>query len=62
MLRFLQERVNTSTKSFDARPEAERTAARTEAETLAGKQARVQDLMRRLAAKLGNETAPEDGK
>ena len=62
MLRFLQERVNKSTKDIDARSAAERTAARPESDALAGKQARVQDLMRRLAAKLGNESAPEDGK
>ncbi|MCA3010145.1 MAG: hypothetical protein INH34_17365 [Phycisphaerales bacterium] len=62
MLRFLQERVNKSTKDFDARPEAERAATRPESDALAGKQARVQDLMRRLAAKLGNESAPEGGR
>ncbi|MFN9705657.1 MAG: hypothetical protein ACK595_12665 [Planctomycetota bacterium] len=62
MLRFLQERVNKSTKDFDARPAAERATARPESEALAGKQARVQDLMRRLAAKLGNESVPEDGR
>lgn len=55
MLRFLQERVNKSTKDFDARPEGERAAAQADSTALSQKQARVQDLMRRLAEKLGQE-------
>ncbi len=62
MLRFLQERVNKSTKDFDGQPEAARTAQRADSDALAQKQARVQDLMRRLAAKLADEQAPEGGR
>ncbi len=62
MLRFLQDRVNKSTKDFDAQPETARAEKRADSDALAQKQARVQDLMRRLAAKLGNEQAPEDGR
>lgn len=62
MLRFLQDRVNKTTKDFDAQPATARAEQRADSDALAQKQARVQDLMRRLAAKLGNEQAPEDGK
>jgi hypothetical protein len=64
MLRFLQERVNRTTKELDGKPaevrEAEAGAA--EAATLATKQGRVQDLMRRLAEKLGKENDTEGGR
>ena len=64
MLRYLQERVNKSTKDFDARPEAERVAERglADAGTLSHKQGRVQELMRRLAEKLGKENDTEGGR
>ncbi len=57
MLRYLQERVNKSTKAFDGlAPEAKTPeVAKTETEVLSKKQGRVQDLMRRLADKLGKE-------
>ena len=55
MLRYLQERVNKTTKEFDARaPEAKNTA---ESDAMAKKQARVQELMRRLAEKMAKEEA-----
>lgn len=55
MLRYLQERVNKTTKEFDARaPEAKNTA---ESDAMAKKQARVQELMRRLAEKMAKEDA-----
>jgi hypothetical protein len=55
MLRYLQERVNKTTKEFDGRaPEAKNTA---ESDAMAKKQARVQELMRRLAEKMAKEEA-----
>ena len=53
MLRYLQERVNKTTKEFDGRaPEAKNTA---ESDAMSKKQARVQELMRRLAEKMAKE-------
>ncbi len=64
MLRFLQERVNKTTKELDAKPAEVRTGENysAEAATLATKQGRVQDLMRRLAEKLGKENDTEGGR
>lgn len=64
MLKFLQERVNKSTKEFDGRPAEQRTSSDGMAttDTLAKKQGRVQDLMRRLAEKLAKESDTEGGR
>lgn len=64
MLRFLQERVNKATLQFDTRSAEQRAgdAARLESDALAKKQDRVQDLMRRLAEKLGKENDTEGGR
>ena len=64
MLKFLQERVNKSTKDFDTKPEEAKVtpAAQAQAELLSGKQGRVQGLMRKLAAKLNKENHVEEGK
>jgi hypothetical protein len=64
MLRFLQERVNKSTKEFDGKPAEVREAptAAVESDALSKKQGRVQDLMRRLAEKLGKENDTEGGR
>lgn len=64
MLRFLQERVNKTTKEVDGKPAEQRTtaAAQADAGALAKKQGRVQDLMRRLAEKLGKENETEGGR
>lgn len=57
MLRYLQERVNKSTKEFDERDGAAKNAA--DADKLAKKQAKVHDLMRRLADKIAKEESEE---
>ncbi|MBL8738963.1 MAG: hypothetical protein JNL12_21230 [Planctomycetes bacterium] len=57
MLRYLQERVNKATKEFDERDGASKNAA--DAEALAKKQAKVHDLMRRLADKIAKEESEE---
>jgi hypothetical protein len=64
MLKFLQERVNKSTVEFDQKPVAvrEAEAGAGEAAAIAKKQGRVQDLMRRLAEKLGQENDTEGGR
>lgn len=64
MLHFLQKRVNDDTKSHDALPAEQRTgdAATAKSATLAKKQGRVEDLMRRLAEKLGKENDTEGGR
>ena len=55
MLRYLQERVNKTTKEFDGRAPAAKNT--TESDAMAKKQARVQELMRRLAEKMAKEEA-----
>ena len=64
MLRYLQERVNKSTKAFDGLAPDAKTGegAKAETDVLAKKQGRVQDLMRRLADKLGKENETGDGR
>jgi hypothetical protein len=65
MLKYLQERVNKTTKEFDSKPAEAKVAAEAKAETdmLSGKQGRVRDLMRKLAVKLGKENhAEEEGR
>lgn len=64
VLRYLQERVNKATKEFDQRPADQKTNddGKATSTTLAGKQGRVQDLMRRLAVKLGQENSAEEGR
>ena len=65
VLKYLQERVNKSTKEFDARPAEQKAGGDAVATTdgLSKKQGRVRDLMRRLAVKLGKENESEgDGK
>jgi len=55
MLRYLQERVNKTTKEFDGRAPAAKNTA--ESDAMSKKQARVQELMRRLAEKMAKEEA-----
>jgi hypothetical protein len=65
MLRFLQDRVNKATKEFDGKPAEQKVAdpGKVESDKLSGKQARVRDLMRKLAVKRGKENdATEGGK
>ena len=64
MLKFLQERVNKSTKSFDKQPEEQKATAEAQAnaDLLSGKQGRVQELMRKLATKLNKENHVEEGR
>jgi hypothetical protein len=63
MLRFLQERVNKSTKKLDAlTPEQAEATDGQEHLKLSEKQGRVKDLMRRLAVKLGKENDVEEGR
>ncbi len=64
VLRYLQERVNKATKEFDGRPSDQKTSdeAAAVAKTLSTKQGRVQDLMRKLAVKLGKENEAEEGR
>ncbi len=64
MLKFLQERVNKSTKEFDKlADEAKHTAeGGAKADLLSGKQGRVQELMRKLAVKLNKENHVEEGR
>ena len=61
VLKYLQERVNKSTKEFDGRPAEQKVGddAVATTETLSKKQGRVRDLMRRLAVKLGKENEAE---
>lgn len=61
MLRFLQERVNKKTKAADAAAQAN-PVAETEYQKISEKQARVKELMRRLAEKLGKENGVEGGR
>lgn len=60
MLKFLQERVNKTTKELDQAD----AAARSEAllQQLAERQARVRDLTRKLAAKLDKDSQSEAGR
>ncbi|MEO6597395.1 MAG: hypothetical protein ABIP94_21845 [Planctomycetota bacterium] len=64
MLRYLQERVNKSTKEFDGKTEEQRATevAKAESQKLSDKQGKVQDLMRRLAVKMGKENHAEEGR
>jgi hypothetical protein len=64
MLKYLQERVNKTTKEVDGKPADERAKPATATESLAvsKKQGRVQDLTRRLAEKLGKENDTEGGR
>jgi len=64
MLRFLQERVNKATKEFDGRPTETKSSAdgQLQSEQLAGKQGRVQELMRKLAAKLDKDADGGEGR
>ena len=59
MLRFLQERVNKATKSTEAEAQGG-TVEQGEYAKISKKQARVKELMRRLAVKLGKENDVED--
>lgn len=61
MLRFLQERVNKSTKAAEAEAETN-PVAQSEYDKVSKKQARVKELMRRLAEKLGKENGVEGGR
>jgi len=60
MLRFLQERVNKKTKAADAEAQ-ESQLGEEEYQKISKKQARVKELMRRLAEKLGKENGVEGG-
>lgn len=64
MLRYLQERVNKSTKQYDDRPADGKAGevAKKDAELLASKQGRVQELMRKLATKLNKENDAGEGR
>jgi hypothetical protein len=64
MLKYLQERVNKSTKELDGKSADERAKPETatESATVSKKQGRVQDLTRRLAEKLGKENDTEGGR
>jgi Tfp pilus assembly major pilin PilA len=64
LLRYLQERVNKSTKDFEGRPadQKQTDAGNTDAKQLSGKQERVEALMRRLADKLAKENETEEGR
>jgi hypothetical protein len=60
MLRFLQERVNKKTKAADADAETN-PLAQDDYDKVSKKQARVKELMRLLAEKLGKENGVEGG-
>tara|TARA_R110002072_G_scaffold264409_3_gene423156 strand:- start:25888 stop:26073 length:186 start_codon:yes stop_codon:yes gene_type:complete len=60
MLRFLQERVNKKTKATDAEAE-NNPLAQDDYDKISKKQARVKELMRLLAEKLGKENGVEGG-
>ena len=59
MLRFLQERVNKATKATEAEA-VENPVEQENYDRLSKKQARVKELMRRLAVKLGKENDVEE--
>lgn len=61
MLRFLQERVNKTTKKLDGLP-VEQGVQQDDYDKVSKKQDRVKDLMRRLAVKLGKENGAEEGR
>ena len=61
MLRLLQERVNKTTKKIDGLS-GEQKADRSDYDKVSEKQARVKELMRRLAEKLGKENDTEEGR
>lgn len=61
MLRFLQERVNKKTKATEAEAEAN-PVEQSDYDKVSQKQARVKELMRRLAEKLGKENGVEGGR
>lgn len=61
MLRFLQERVNKKTKATDADAETN-PVEQEDYDKVSKKQARVKELMRLLAEKLGKENGVEGGK
>ena len=64
MIKFLQERVNKSTKDYEGMPATMRDTddAKSDARDLSKKQARVEGLTRKLAAKLNHENDVEEGK
>ena len=61
MLRFLQERVNKKTKATEADAETN-PLTQEDYDKVSKKQARVKQLMRLLAEKLGKENGVEGGK
>lgn len=61
MLRFLQERVNKSTKATDA-DAVTKSLKQSDYDKISKKQSRVKELMRLLADKLGKENGVEGGK
>ena len=64
MIKFLQERVNKSTKDYEGMPAAMRDTddAKSDARDLSKKQGRVEGLTRKLASKLNHENDVEEGK
>ena len=64
MIKFLQERVNKSTKDYEGMPAAMRDTddAKSDAKELSKKQSRVEGLTRKLASKLNHENDVEEGK
>ena len=61
MLRFLQKRVNKATKAIEVIAEDD-PIAQNEYDKVSKKQARVKDLMRLLAEKLGKENDAGDSR
>lgn len=64
MIKFLQEKVNKSTKDYEQgtpQPMRETDDAKADAAALSRKQAKVRDLTRKLAAKLNQEANAEEG-
>ena len=64
LLRYLQERVNKSTKEYEGRAAEQKQTelGSADAKHLSGKQEKVELLMRRLADKLAKESETEDGR
>lgn len=64
MIKFLQEKVNKSTKDYEQgtpQPMRDTDDAKADAAALSRKQAKVRDLTRKLAAKLNQEANAEEG-
>lgn len=64
LLRYLQERVNKTTKEYEGRAadQKQTEGGNADAKQLSGKQEKIELLMRRLADKLAKENETEDGR